>query len=166
MGGAQKLQFLLTVLTFGCSQGPSWVPPDGLVDGVTSTVDGGVAALRQGAEPSAPGLELLMPAEGQSCARVGEFVHLQALVAADDPVVKWTFQRDKDGCSPIPLVIQDASKLDANGYALFTWSTSCALDIPDDCGVGAGEVAVEVTDRAGNTEIQSVAFCLDEPDGV
>ncbi len=88
-----------------------------------------------------------------------EFVHLEATVDANAPVhVVWSFEREQPGCDAVVLAELDSPTIHTDAYALFMWSTSCAKDVPNDCGFGQGTIHVVVTDASGTAVEDRVPF--------
>lgn len=155
------LPIALAVGALACGQGPSWEPPFDDADNFHDAGGNAPVAI----EESNIGVEIVTPVGRAECAHVGEIVHLEATVDSIEPVtVKWSFEREQGNCPPVTLAVIDSTTTHTDAYAMFMWSTSCALDVPDGCGVGAGAIAVEVTDVHGRAGVNRVPFCLDPPD--
>lgn len=154
------VQATLAVCAVGCSQGPSWLPPED--DDVV--LDAGTEAANQAHALSGLEVEVVTPFQDKGCARVGDFVQLGASVTAKNPVsVKWSFEREQVGCAPVTLAVLDSPTIHTDAYSMFMWGTSCAMDIPNECGVGAGTIGIEVTAENGEVVEDRVPFCLDAP---
>lgn len=157
----------LSLCVLGCSQGPSWEPPDDWAPSDEADAGGEVAQAREALDDQGLHTEIVMPFDGQSCSRVGEVVHLGASVTSSLPVhVKWTFHSEHPGCVPVLIAELDSLTTHVDTYSSYTWNTSCALDVPDECGFGQGLMGIEVTDEKGASAEHAVPFCLKLPRGV